>query len=121
MQSLHDDDMHAANTLADPERVQLRPNESARLVDGRSRHAAARVVDRADARLGRLGTGVAMTMAEMRQDTAGDPAVDGTRIVSGPDRVTLRGFGLGGWMNMENFITGYPGTDRSSAAHSAGR
>jgi aryl-phospho-beta-D-glucosidase BglC (GH1 family) len=25
--------------------------------------------------------------------------------------VTLRGVGLGGWMNMENFITGYPGTE----------
>ena len=23
----------------------------------------------------------------------------------------LRGFGLGGWMNMENFITGYAGTE----------
>ena len=37
--------------------------------------------------------------------------VDGTRIVSGSSPVTLRGFGLGGWMNMENFITGYPGTE----------
>ena len=26
----------------------------------------------------------------------------------------LRGFGLGGWMNMENFITGYPATERPS-------
>src|SRR3954451_17502730 len=25
--------------------------------------------------------------------------------------VVLRGVGLGGWMNMENFITGYPGTE----------
>ena len=25
--------------------------------------------------------------------------------------VTLRGVGLGGWMNMENFITGYPSTE----------
>lgn len=25
--------------------------------------------------------------------------------------VRLRGFGLGGWMNMENFITGYPSTE----------
>ncbi|WP_251452064.1 glycoside hydrolase family 5 protein [Microbacterium sp. Marseille-Q6648] len=37
--------------------------------------------------------------------------VDGTRIVDGSTPVTLRGFGLGGWMNMENFITGYPGTE----------
>ena len=37
--------------------------------------------------------------------------VDGTRI-AGPDGpVLLRGFGLGGWMNMENFITGYPATE----------
>ena len=38
--------------------------------------------------------------------------------VSGPHlttragrRVVLRGVGLGGWMNMENFITGYPATE----------
>ena len=36
--------------------------------------------------------------------------VNGSRLV-GPsgDPVRLRGVGLGGWMNMENFITGYPG------------
>src|SRR5687767_14138708 len=27
--------------------------------------------------------------------------------------VTLRGFGLGGWMNMENFITGYPANEEA--------
>ncbi|MFS0735100.1 cellulase family glycosylhydrolase [Microbacterium sp. 1P10UB] len=37
--------------------------------------------------------------------------VDGTRIVSGTEPVRLRGFGLGGWMNMENFITGYAGSE----------
>ncbi|MBW9119731.1 cellulase family glycosylhydrolase [Microbacterium trichothecenolyticum] len=37
--------------------------------------------------------------------------VDGTRIVAGGAPVTLRGFGLGGWMNMENFITGYAGSE----------
>jgi len=35
--SLHDSDMHAANTMADPERVKLQPNETARLVDGELR------------------------------------------------------------------------------------
>ncbi|MEO5921558.1 MAG: alpha-N-arabinofuranosidase [Pseudolysinimonas sp.] len=35
--SLYDDDMHAANTLSDPERVTIRPNETARLDDGRLR------------------------------------------------------------------------------------
>ena len=25
--------------------------------------------------------------------------------------VTLRGVGLSGWMNMENFVTGYPATE----------
>jgi alpha-N-arabinofuranosidase len=35
--SLYDNDIHAANTLADPERVKLRPNETARLVDGELR------------------------------------------------------------------------------------
>ena len=38
--------------------------------------------------------------------------VDGDRLVL-PDGspIVLRGVGLGGWMNMENFITGYPGAE----------
>ena len=40
--------------------------------------------------------------------------VSGNRIVSGDgDPVVLRGFGLGGWMNMENFITGYPANEEA--------
>jgi hypothetical protein len=36
--------------------------------------------------------------------------VHGEKIVNGRgEAVFLRGFCLGGWMNMENFITGYPG------------
>ncbi len=31
-------------------------------------------------------------------------------------RVLLRGVGLGGWMNMENFITGYPATESEMRA-----
>jgi endoglucanase len=38
--------------------------------------------------------------------------VDGARLVAGDGSPrTLRGVGLGGWMNMENFITGYPATE----------
>lgn len=38
--------------------------------------------------------------------------VAGTRIVTaGGVPTPLRGVGLGGWMNMENFITGYPATE----------
>jgi hypothetical protein len=38
--------------------------------------------------------------------------VDGTRLVDDSgETVTLTGYGLGGWMNMENFITGYPATE----------
>ena len=37
--------------------------------------------------------------------------VAGTRLVAGADPVVLRGFGLGGWMNMENFISGYPASE----------
>ncbi|MBX6751395.1 MAG: cellulase family glycosylhydrolase [Micromonosporaceae bacterium] len=38
--------------------------------------------------------------------------VDGDRIVAEAGTpVRLVGFGLGGWMNMENFITGYPGNE----------
>jgi hypothetical protein len=37
---------------------------------------------------------------------------DGRRLVDGTGRpVVLRGVGLGGWLNMENFITGYPATE----------
>ncbi len=38
--------------------------------------------------------------------------VDGDRLRNeAGEVVTLTGFGLGGWMNMENFITGYPGNE----------
>jgi len=39
-------------------------------------------------------------------------SVQGDRI-AGPDGhlVALRGYNIGGWMNMENFLTGYPGTE----------
>ena len=37
--------------------------------------------------------------------------VEGARIVGSDGPVLLRGFGLGGWMNMENFITGFAGTE----------
>src|SRR5262245_11877690 len=40
--------------------------------------------------------------------------VDADRIVDGSGSpVVLRGVGLGGWMNMENFITGYPANESS--------
>ena len=35
-------------------------------------------------------------------------------------RVLLRGVGLGGWMNMENFITGYPANESAMRAAVAG-
>jgi hypothetical protein len=38
--------------------------------------------------------------------------VQGNRLVRGSGTsIALRGVGLGGWMNMENFITGYPGNE----------
>lgn len=38
--------------------------------------------------------------------------VEGAHLVDAAGgRVRLRGVGLGGWMNMENFITGYPSTE----------
>jgi endoglucanase len=40
--------------------------------------------------------------------------VDGNRLADETGRtVRLTGFGLGGWMNMENFITGYPGNEEN--------
>ena len=48
--------------------------------------------------------------------TNGDPRLTarGSRLVNGAgDPVLLRCFGLGGWMNMENFITGYPANEEA--------
>jgi endoglucanase len=39
-------------------------------------------------------------------------SVRGDTIVnSSGNTVSLRGYNIGGWMNMENFLTGYPGTE----------
>ena len=47
-------------------------------------------------------------------DAAGFLKVEGREIVNGDGNpVVLRGFGLGGWMNMENFITGYPANEEA--------
>src|SRR5262245_50633413 len=48
-----------------------------------------------------------MRMADVLQVSGGD--------IVAPEghAVRLRGVGLGGWMNMENFITGFPGHERS--------
>src|ERR671933_1273435 len=41
-------------------------------------------------------------------------STDGSRITNREgNSVVLRGFGLGGWMNMENFITGYPANEQA--------
>lgn len=41
-------------------------------------------------------------------------SIHGSRLVNKKDEtVILRGLGLGGWMNMENFITGYPGNEQA--------
>ncbi len=41
-------------------------------------------------------------------------SVEGSGLVDGRgNRIVLRGFGLGGWMNMENFITGYPANEEA--------
>ncbi|WP_216853556.1 glycoside hydrolase family 5 protein [Phytoactinopolyspora halotolerans] len=55
-----------------------------------------------------------MSLPHDHLDTTAMPwvRVAGDRLVDGAGRtVVLKGFGLGGWMNMENFITGYPGTE----------
>jgi hypothetical protein len=45
--------------------------------------------------------------------------IRGSEIVNGEGQVvTLRGFGLGGWMNMENFITGYPSHEEGQCEQS---
>ena len=49
--------------------------------------------------------------------STGPLRVDADTIVDAEgNRVVLRGVGLGGWMNMENFITGYPATESQMRA-----
>jgi aryl-phospho-beta-D-glucosidase BglC (GH1 family) len=49
----------------------------------------------------------------LMNDAAALVRVEGNRLVTADGRtVRLRGVGLGGWMNMENFITGYPSTEQ---------
>ncbi len=44
--------------------------------------------------------------------------VDGSRLVDDSgEPVVLAGFGLGGWLNMEDFITGYPGNEEAIRRH----
>jgi len=51
--------------------------------------------------------------------------VSGSKIVDKDGKeIILRGAGLGGWMNMENFITGYPGCEfqiRAALAKTIGK
>ena len=49
--------------------------------------------------------------------TSGILKVDGENIIGDDGQpVILRGAALGGWMNMENFITGYPGHESQHRA-----
>lgn len=41
-------------------------------------------------------------------------STEGNKIINkSGEPIILRGFGLGGWMNMENFITGFPGNEEA--------
>ncbi len=41
----------------------------------------------------------------------------GPSLKAGGDKpITLRGYNIGGWLNMENFLTGYPATDSGARA-----
>ncbi|MGN9782502.1 glycoside hydrolase family 5 protein [Nonomuraea sp. ZG12] len=42
--------------------------------------------------------------------------VSGARLLAGDQPVRLRGVGLGGWMNLENFITGHPANESAMRA-----
>jgi aryl-phospho-beta-D-glucosidase BglC (GH1 family) len=55
--------------------------------------------------------GFAMSNSPSRLSISGDQIVD-----SGGHPVSLRGVCLGGWMNMENFINGYPGSEHGLRA-----
>lgn len=51
-------------------------------------------------------------MARVRDRTDPRLRVSGDQLVRGDEElVVLRGVGLGGWLTMENFITGYPATE----------
>jgi endoglucanase len=61
--------------------------------------------------IGASGTASDTTSASPLLRVAGNQLVDGEGAV-----VKLRGVGLGGWMNMESFITGYAGTESAQRA-----
>jgi endoglucanase len=45
-------------------------------------------------------------------------SVNGSRLVDeAGDEVILAGFGAGGWLNMEDFIVGYPGNEEALRSH----
>ncbi|MDQ1294835.1 MAG: endoglucanase [Actinomycetota bacterium] len=52
-----------------------------------------------------------MSHEERALKVSGDRTIDGTGAT-----VRLRGLGLGGWMTMENFITGHPATETQTRA-----
>src|SRR5579875_2009564 len=54
-----------------------------------------------------MTTGTGGSGTEQAWLVAAGPALQ----TAGGRPVTLRGVGVGGWMNMENFITGYPATE----------
>lgn len=41
---------------------------------------------------------------------------EGNRLMAGGESIRLRGVALGGWLNMENFITGFPANEASMRA-----
>ena len=48
--------------------------------------------------------------------------VSGNQIVDGQGQpVVLRGYNVGGWMNMENFLTGYPAPRASTGGPCSAR
>ncbi|OBZ72767.1 Glucan 1,3-beta-glucosidase [Grifola frondosa] len=57
--------------------------------------------------------GATSVLARLKQGTMSSfLRIEGTKIVNGDgEEVILRGAGLGGWMTMENFITGFPGCE----------
>lgn len=60
------------------------------------------------------------TLQGVKMAARGFLKVSGNKIVDeAGDTVVLRGTALGGWMNMENFITGYPGHESQHRASMA--
>lgn len=61
-----------------------------------------------------MSSGLPVLKGEQMNDTQEWLSVKADQIISGSGRpIILKGVGIGGWMNMENFVSGFPATEEA--------